>query len=131
MMGGLPGTVVAVPSGQLILVVPFELTIRVVLPSALVSFEEPSGLVKTTVPSAFVSLIMLGAAFGALPPVFSFVFTVVPSRAILPRMPLLLSAYDYFTAVFAELSAPEPPSLFFTTTPFAVVSHYFFLGGGG
>ena len=43
-MGGLPGTVVAVPSGQLILVVPFALTIRVVLPSALISFEEPSGL---------------------------------------------------------------------------------------
>ena len=80
---------VAVPSGQLILVVPFELTIRVVLPSALISFEEPSGLVITTVPSAFVSFFITFPAFIA-----------VPSRAIL----YLPAPSDYFSTVFTEPS---------------------------
>ena len=69
---------VAVPSGQLILVVPFELIIRVVLPSALISFEEPSGLVNITVPSAFVSFFI-----PELMSFFSVAFIEVPSRAIL------------------------------------------------
>ena len=92
---------VAEPSGQLILVVPFALTIRVVLPSALVSFKEPSGLVNTTVPSAFVSFVMPFPVFPTFEsPFVSVAFIAVPSRAILS----LMAPPDYFSTVFTEPS---------------------------